>query len=70
MTAVLEGPKGSTLIGERNKRALDVLKKQIASGKKKIAVFYGAGHMVDMEKRLRATSRSNRQRPNGYKHGI
>ncbi len=54
MTAVLEGPKGSTLIGERNKRALDVLKKQIASGKKKIAVFYGAGHMVDMEKRLRA----------------
>ncbi len=54
MTAVLEGPKGSTLIGERNKRALEVLKKQIAAGKKKIAIFYGAGHMPDMEKRLRA----------------
>ena len=53
MTAVLEGPKGGTLIGERNKRALEVLKKQIAAGKKKIAVFYGAGHMADMEKRLR-----------------
>ncbi len=50
---VFEGPKGGTLIGERNKRALQVLKKQIASGKKKIAIFYGAGHMNDMEKRLR-----------------
>ena len=54
MTAVFEGPKGSTLIGERNKRALEVLKKQLAAGKKKIAIFYGAGHMADMEKRLRA----------------
>ena len=54
MTAALEGPKGSTLIGERNKRALEVLKKQIAAGKKKIAIFYGAGHMADMEKHLRA----------------
>jgi len=54
MTAVLEGPKGSTLIAARNRRALDVLKKQIAAGKKKIAIFYGAGHMADMEKHLRA----------------
>ena len=54
MMAVLEGPKGSTLIGERNKRALEVLKTQISAGKKKIAIFYGGGHMVDMEKRLHA----------------
>jgi len=54
MTAVLEGPKGSTLIAQRNKRALEVLKKQIAAGKKKIAIFYGAGHMADMGKHLRA----------------
>ena len=52
MMAVFEGPKGSTLIGERNKRALDVLKQQISAGKKKIAIFYGAGHMANMEKRL------------------
>jgi len=52
--AIFEGPKGSTLIGERNKRALGVLKQQIAAGKKKIAIFYGAGHMADMEKHLRA----------------
>jgi hypothetical protein len=51
MTA-LEGPKGSTIIGERNRKAFEVLKKEIAAGKKKIAVFYGAGHLPDMEKRL------------------
>jgi hypothetical protein len=51
---VLEGPKGSTIIGERNRKALEVLKKQIDGGKKKIAIFYGAGHMTDMEKKLAA----------------
>jgi hypothetical protein len=50
----LDGPQGSTLITERNKVALDVLKKQIAAGKKKIGIFYGAGHLPDMEKRLLA----------------
>ncbi len=51
---ILDGPTGSTLIGVRNKRALEVLKQQIAAGKKKIAIFYGGGHMPDMEKHLRA----------------
>ena len=49
----MEGPKGSTLISGRNKVALDVLRKEIAAGKKKIAIFYGAGHMPDFQKRLR-----------------
>jgi hypothetical protein len=48
----IEGPDGSTLISERNKVALEVLRKQIAEGKKKIAIFYGGGHMADMQKRL------------------
>ena len=52
--AALDGPSGSTLISQRNKRALEVLKKQMAAGKKKIAIFYGGGHMADMEKHLRA----------------
>jgi len=47
-----EGPKGSTIINERNKKALAVLAKRIAAGNKKIGVFYGAGHLADMEKRL------------------
>ncbi len=48
----LEGPDGSTLITERNKAAFAVLGEQLAAGKRKVAVFYGAGHLPDMERRL------------------
>jgi hypothetical protein len=44
--------KGSVILGERNKRAVEVLKREIAAGKKKIAIFYGAAHMPDMAARL------------------
>lgn len=50
--SILGGPQGSTIITERNKRALTVLKKEIKDGKKKLAIFYGAGHLADMERRL------------------
>lgn len=50
--AGLDGPDGSTIITERNKVALEVLQEQIEAGKKKIGVFYGAGHLRDMETRL------------------
>ena len=46
--AIYEGPNGSTLVTERNKKALDVLRAQLAAGKKRLAIFYGAGHMSDM----------------------
>lgn len=52
ITAVLSGPDGSTLISGRNKRALDVLESQLAAGKAKLAIFYGAGHYPDMDERL------------------
>jgi hypothetical protein len=52
MSAALDGPQGSTIITERNKVALKQLSKEIESGKKRIAIFYGAGHLPDMEKRL------------------
>ena len=48
----MSGPEGSTLITERNKRALAVLKKQLQTGKKKLGIFYGAGHLTDMHERL------------------
>ena len=54
MMSAFNGPDGSTLITERNKRALEVLAKEIASGKKQLAIFYGAGHMPDMAERLMA----------------
>ncbi len=49
---VLGGPEGSTIITQRNKKCFEVLTKELAAGKKKIGVFYGAGHFVDMEDRL------------------
>jgi hypothetical protein len=47
------GENGSVLISERNKIAMKVLKEQLAAGKKKLAIFYGAGHLTDMDRRLR-----------------
>jgi hypothetical protein len=44
-TAVFEGPDGSTLIGERNKRAFSVLQDRIRLGDRRIAIFFGAAHM-------------------------
>lgn len=49
---IFGGPEGSTIITERNKVALKVLKEQIEKGKTKIGIFYGAGHMPDMDERL------------------
>jgi hypothetical protein len=51
-TSVLDGPDGSTILTERNKAALRVLKREMATGKKRIAIFYGAAHLPDMEERL------------------
>ena len=53
MLSAIEGSNGSTLISERNKMAMEVLRKQIGEGKKKLAIFYGGGHMPDFDKRLR-----------------
>ena len=58
---ILEGPNGSTLITERNKRALEVMQSEIEKGKKKLAIFYGSGHMPDMEKRLNKSYKAKRQ---------
>lgn len=49
---VIEGENGSTIIGQRNRKALDVLEREMAAGKKRIGIFYGAGHLPDMEKRM------------------
>jgi hypothetical protein len=31
---------------------LQVLRQQLAEGKQKLAIFYGAGHLTDMHQRL------------------
>jgi len=42
----------SVIISDRNQRCLDVMKRELAAGHRKLAVFYGAAHFPDMEKRL------------------
>ncbi len=49
---IFEGKDGSTIINHRNRKAFEVMQEQIASGKKHIGVFYGAGHLPDMDERL------------------
>ncbi|MDA0749195.1 MAG: hypothetical protein O2964_00625 [Verrucomicrobia bacterium] len=44
--------KGSVILRGRNDKAFQVLSGEIQSGKKRLAVFYGAGHMPDMDRRL------------------
>lgn len=50
--AGVESGDGTVLVGERNRVALEVMDKQIAAGKKRLAIFYGAAHLADMEGRL------------------
>ncbi len=52
MAALANKEGKSALITERNATAFKVLKRELEAGKKKIAVFYGAGHLKDMHKRL------------------
>ena len=42
----------SVIISDRNQRCIEVMNREIAAGKKKLGVFYGAAHFPDMEKRL------------------
>lgn len=49
---MLSGKDGSTLIEVRNARALEVLERRLAAGDRRIAIFYGAGHLPDMAERL------------------
>jgi hypothetical protein len=42
----------NAVIGARNQRAIDVLQREIESGAKSIAIFYGVAHMSDMQDRL------------------
>jgi hypothetical protein len=51
--AALDGPAGSTLISGRNQVAIRVLRQEMAADKRKIAIFYGAAHMPDLQQRLR-----------------
>ena len=44
---------GKLLVEDRNAAAIKVFQKELAKGHKRIAVFYGAAHMPDFERRLK-----------------
>lgn len=50
--AMFEGKEGSTIIDHRNAKAMEILKRELNSGKNNVAIFYGAGHLDDMQRRL------------------
>lgn len=50
--AIFEGRDGSTIINHRNGKVMKVLDRELGDGKKKLAIFYGAGHLPDMDRRL------------------
>lgn len=44
----------SVIIGDRNRKCLQVLGEQVKKGRSKLGIFYGAAHFPDMERRLLA----------------
>lgn len=48
-----EGRDQSMLIGERNLVALQVVERELDAGKRRLGLFYGAGHVPDFDVRLR-----------------
>ncbi|XP_042390669.1 uncharacterized protein LOC121981937 isoform X1 [Zingiber officinale] len=50
ITAAIE--ENSVIIGERNKVAIEALRRSINCGHQRIAVLYGGGHMPDLGRRL------------------
>ena len=44
--------EGSVIVSARNEHAMAVLQQQIQQGRHRLGIFYGAGHMVDFERRL------------------
>lgn len=51
-TMAAGGKDGGTLLVGRNEKCLTVLAREMAAGKKRIGIYYGAAHLAHMEKRL------------------
>ena len=63
VTAGMDDENGeNTLIKGRNAKAFRILKEELDEGKRRVAVFYGAGHLPDMAERLEANFEMNFKR--------
>lgn len=50
--SLLSGDQGSAVIEARNAHALDVLRRELDNGKRRVAIFYGVAHLPDLEEQL------------------
>jgi hypothetical protein len=44
----------NVIISDRNAHCMEVMDKELAAGREKVGIFYGAAHFTDMEKRMLA----------------
>ncbi|MDB4777922.1 hypothetical protein OAG68_00535 [bacterium] len=58
--SVFEGDNGSTIIDHRNAKVIEVLQRELDKGTTKIAIFYGAGHLKDLQRRLESDLKMKR----------
>lgn len=54
LIAQIEGEDGTVLVTERNKVVMSLVDRTLQGGARNLAIFYGAGHLPDLEKRLLA----------------
>jgi hypothetical protein len=52
--AGVEAGGGTAILGERNRHALEVMAREVQNGRRRLAIFYGAAHLPDLETRLLA----------------
>lgn len=52
MRELLGQDEGSSIIGARNARAIEVLRDELETGRKRLGIFYGVGHSEDLARRL------------------
>ena len=62
MAAMADKNGKSTLLTERNTKAFQVMEKELKAGKKNVAIFYGAAHLLDMHQRLLRDYRATQTR--------
>jgi hypothetical protein len=51
---IIDGESGSSLVADRNARAVAVLEDRIGAGDRHIAIFFGVAHLPDLKRRLEA----------------
>ena len=57
---IFQGKNGSTIVTHRNAKCMEILQDEIADGKTHLAIFYGAAHLPDMERRMLSDFKAKR----------